>query len=219
MKSDSPESPLPYQQCRIFVQNKLPNLLSMVSASSFNSFDTQQAITDAWTQVVSQLSGHEVMLTGFHFLHTCSLHHLITQQAAIQILGNEDALSSMSKGLYTKDDLVSQVVRNHARGPKLVEELIRSDGSACFISQAIVEVWPPLELQTCINGPQIMHNYCQNKETQYLKDLANAIIRRPASINCISLFIRPGYWLGPLCTLLDEWRWDEIHGELPFPGI
>ncbi|KAK5026233.1 mediator complex subunit [Exophiala sideris] len=178
--------------------NKLPNLLSMVSASSFNSFDTQQTITDAWTQVISQLSGQEIMLTGFHFLHTCSLHHLITQQAAIQLVGNEEALSGMSKGLYTKDDLVSQVVGNHTRGPKLVEELVRSDGSAGFISQAIVE---------------IMHNYCQNKETQYLKDLANAIIRRPAAINCISLFIRPSYWLGPMCTLLDEWRWDEIHGE------
>ncbi|KIV78507.1 hypothetical protein PV11_10217 [Exophiala sideris] len=197
-KSVSPQSPLPYQQCRIFVQNKLPNLLSMVSASSFNSFDTQQTITDAWTQVISQLSGQEIMLTGFHFLHTCSLHHLITQQAAIQLAGNEEALSGMSKGLYTKDDLVSQVVGNHTRGPKLVEELVRSDGSAGFISQAIVE---------------IMHNYCQNKETQYLKDLANAIIRRPAAINCISLFIRPSYWVGPMCTLLDEWRWDEIHGE------
>ncbi|KAK5059644.1 mediator complex subunit [Exophiala sideris] len=188
--------------------NKLPNLLSMVSASSFNSFDTQQTITDAWTQVISQLSGQEIMLTGFHFLHTCSLHHLITQQAAIQLVGNEEALSGMSKGLYTKDDLVSQVVGNHTRGPKLVEELVRSDGSAGFISQAIVEA-----PQTYTKGPQIMHNYCQNKETQYLKDLANAIIRRPAAINCISLFIRPSYWLGPMCTLLDEWRWDEIHGE------
>ncbi|KAI1621251.1 mediator complex, subunit Med5 [Exophiala viscosa] len=197
-KSVSPRSLLSYQQCRTFVQNKLPNILSMLSASSFNSFDTQQTITDAWTQVVPQLSGQEIMLIGFHFLHTCSLHHLLTQQAAIQLVGNEEALSGMSKGLYTKDDLVSQVMGNHTRGPKLVEELVRSDGSAGFISQAIVE---------------IMHNYCQNKETQYLKDLANAIIRRPAAINCISLFIRPSYWLGPLCTLLDEWRWDEIHGE------
>lgn len=60
-----------------------------------------------------------------------------------------------------------------------------------------------------------MHTYCQSKETQYLKDLANAIIRKPAAINCIALFIRPSFFLGPLCTLLDEWRWDEIHGESP----
>lgn len=58
-----------------------------------------------------------------------------------------------------------------------------------------------------------MHNYCQVKETQYLKDLANAILRRPVAINYISLFVRPAYFLGPLCSLLDDWRWDEIHGE------
>jgi hypothetical protein len=62
-----------------------------------------------------------------------------------------------------------------------------------------------------------MHNYCQSKETQYLKDLANAIIRKPAAINCIALFIRPSVFLSPLCSLLDEWRWDEIHGESHSP--
>jgi len=60
---------------------------------------------------------------------------------------------------------------------------------------------------------QIMHIYCQNKETQDLKDLANSILRKPAVINSISMFVRPAYWLSPLCSLLDEWRWDEIHGE------
>ncbi|KAJ9498280.1 mediator complex subunit [Exophiala xenobiotica] len=183
---------------RIFLQNKLPNLLSMISASSFNGFDTEQTITDAWGQVVPQLSTRELLLIGSRFLHTCSLHHLITHTASLQLLGNEDMVSGMSKGLYTKDDLISQVVANHTRGPKLVEELVRSDGSAGFISHAVVE---------------IMHNYCHSKETQYLKDLANAIIRRPVAINCISLFVPPAFWLGPLCTLLDEWHWSEIHGE------
>ena len=55
--------------------------------------------------------------------------------------------------------------------------------------------------------------YCQNKETHHLKDLANAIVRKPEAINALALFIRPSYWLSPLCSLLDEWRWDEIHGE------
>jgi mediator of RNA polymerase II transcription subunit 5 len=38
-------------------------------------------------------------------------------------------------------------------------------------------------------------------------------VKKPAAINSIAMFVRPSYWLGPLCTLLDEWRWDEIHGE------
>lgn len=51
------------------------------------------------------------------------------------------------------------------------------------------------------------------KETQHLKDMANTIIRKPASINTISLFIKPSLFLGPFCSLLDDWKWDEIHGE------
>jgi mediator of RNA polymerase II transcription subunit 5 len=215
MRSFSPES-LSYQQTRIFLQNKLPNLLSMISASSFNGFDTEQTITDAWGQVVPQLSTRELLLTGSRFLHTCSLHHLITHTSSLQLLGNEDMVSGMSKGLYTKDDLISQVVANHTRGPKLVEELVRSDGSAGFISHAVVEVerWPERRVpESMLMVPQIMHNYCHSKETQYLKDLANAIIRRPVAINCISLFVPPAFWLGPLCTLLDDWHWSEIHGK------
>lgn len=62
-----------------------------------------------------------------------------------------------------------------------------------------------------------MQHYCQSKDTQYLKDLANAILRKPSAINCISLFIRPAYWIGPLCSLIDDWRWDEIHGKIFLP--
>ncbi|KIW96538.1 uncharacterized protein Z519_01929 [Cladophialophora bantiana CBS 173.52] len=191
-----PARTLCLQQSQIFIQNKLPALLSMISASSFNSFSTEQAITEAWHQVVPLLSTQDLLLTGARFLHVCSLHHLIPAQVAAQLVGSEDLLKGLSKGLYAKDDLVAQVNMNHIRGPKLVEELTRNDGSAGFISQAVVE---------------IMHIYCQNKETQYLRDLANAILRRPAAINCIALFVRPSFFLGPLCGLLDEWRWDEIH--------
>ncbi|KAJ4504516.1 mediator complex subunit [Exophiala dermatitidis] len=177
-----------YQQCQLFVQNKLPILLSMISGSSFNSFNTEQAIIDGWAY-------QDLGAVASRFLHTCSLHHLLTAQAVSQLLGIEE---NNTTKLYAKDDLVSQVRASHTRGPKLVDELVRSDGSAGSISQALVE---------------IMHSYCQSKETQYLKDLVNAILRKPAAINCICLFIRPAFWLGPLCTLLDEWRWDEIHGE------
>ncbi|EXJ78939.1 hypothetical protein A1O3_08439 [Capronia epimyces CBS 606.96] len=193
-----PPRRLCYQQCQLFVQNKLPILLSMISASSFNSFHTEQAITETWAQVAPLLSDQVLAMTGSRFLHTCSLHHLMTVQAATQLMGSDDLPNSLSRGLYAKDDLVSQVRTSHMKGPKLVDELVRGDGSAPFISQSLVE---------------IMHSYCHSKETQYLKELANMILRKPAAINCIALFIRPAYWLGPLCTLLDDWRWDEIHGE------
>lgn len=112
----------------------------MISASSFNSFSTEQALTDAWHQTSPLLANQESLLIGVRCLHACSLHHLITTQTAGQLSGSEELATCLSKGLYAKDDLVTQVISNHARGLKLVEELVRSDGSAGSISQAIVEV-------------------------------------------------------------------------------
>ncbi len=142
-----PKSQLCYQQCQIFIRNKLPVLLSMISASSFNSIPTEQNITEAWNQVLPHLTTQELLTVGLQCLHTCSLHHLITHQVCSQLIGSEELSSSMSKGLYTKDDLIIQVTSNHSKGPKLVEELVRSDGSAGSIGQAIVEVCSALEDQ------------------------------------------------------------------------
>ncbi len=139
-QSLAPRRSLCAQQCQIFIPNKLPALLSMISATSFNSFNTEQAINEAWQQIGPQLSDQKLLSTGAHFLHVCSLVHLLPAQTVSQLLGSEDLLKGLSKGLYTKDVLVDQVNSSHARGPKLVEELARGDGSAGFISQAIVEV-------------------------------------------------------------------------------
>lgn len=112
----------------------------MISASSFNSFDTEQTIVETWALVLMELSNPDLVSVGSRFLYICSLHRLISHSSSLQLIGNEDIISGMSKGLYSKDDLVSQVTSNHVRGPKLVEELIRSDGSAGSISHALVEV-------------------------------------------------------------------------------
>jgi hypothetical protein len=136
----SNDSDIRLEQCQIFIQSKLPVLLSMISASSFNSFNTDEAITDAWHQASPLLTSQVLLTTGYKCLHTCSLHHLISPQIAAQLIGSEELTASFSKGLYSKDDLVTQVISNHSRGPKLIEELVRSDGSAGSLSQAIVEV-------------------------------------------------------------------------------
>lgn len=142
----SSPSNLRMEQCQVFIQSKLPSLLSMISASSFNSVNTEKAITDAWDQVSTLLTTQDLLTAGHKCLHTCSLHHLITPQIAAQLIGSEETTASFSKGLYSKDDLVSQVMSNHSRGPKLIEELTRSDGSAGPLSQAIVEVSQMLRL-------------------------------------------------------------------------
>jgi hypothetical protein len=143
-QSSMPKRALCAQQCRLFIQSKLPALLSMISATSFNSFSTEQAITDTWHQVMPLLSDQTLLSIGAHFLHVCSLVHLLPGPAVAPLVGNEDLLKGLSKGLYTKDVLVDQVNSSHARGPKLVEEMIRGDGSAGYISQAVVEVCSPV---------------------------------------------------------------------------
>ncbi|OAG34361.1 hypothetical protein AYO21_11479 [Fonsecaea monophora] len=155
----TPGRTLCMQQCQIFIQNKLPALLSMISASSFNSFNTERAMTDSWHQVVSLLSSQDLLLTGARLLHVCTLHHLLPAQIAVQLVGNEDTLKGLSKGLYAKDDLVAQVHANPTRGPKLVEELTRSDGSAGFISQAVVEISPMLYFGDLLRSIALLYSF------------------------------------------------------------
>jgi mediator of RNA polymerase II transcription subunit 5 len=64
---------------------------------------------------------------------------------------------------------------------------------------------------------KVMHSYCRNKDTVPLKDLCNLIVRKPQVIDIMALFKSPAYVLGPLCSLLDNWNWDELHGELSHP--
>jgi hypothetical protein len=132
--------PLCSQQCQIYIQNKLPTLLSKMSSSSFDAFVTDQAIVDAWSQVGQLLSTPELLTIGAQFLHVCSLLHLLPSELALQLIGNQEPSKNLSKGLFTKDALVEQISKNHSRGPKAVEELVRGDGSTGFISQALVEV-------------------------------------------------------------------------------
>ena len=139
-QSSTPKKTLCMQQCRIFIQSKLPALFSMISVTSYNSFSTEQAIIETWQQIVPLLSDQILLSIGAQFLHACSLLHLLPAQSINQLVENEELVKGLSKGLYTKDAVVDQVNSNHAKGLKFVEELVRSDGNARFVSQAIVEV-------------------------------------------------------------------------------
>lgn len=183
------------QQIEIYIYNKLPSILAQISTSSFESFSSEQALTDSWMQL--DLSA-ELLPTGKKFLHVCSLHHLIPADSATKMIDDQDLTATLPKSLETKEDLVSQLTTNHTRSGRFIEDLLGTAGNGIAISQALVEA---------------MVAWSHGKETQYLRDMANVLLRRPNAISALTLFLRPFHWVAPLCTLLDEWKWDEIHGE------
>lgn len=184
-----------HAQCRIFLHNKLPMMLATI-ANPLQPLPTEQYLHDLWNELGAQ-GNEEVLSVARHFFHICVHHHLISQEGC-QTLTGEDGNASSAKGLFSKQALVDQVKANATRGPRLVEELAKNDGNAGFFSQAIVE---------------IMHRYCHAKETQHIKDMATAMVRQPTTINALGMFVKPSYFLAPLCRLLDEWSWEDIHGE------
>ena len=194
-KPSCSQLPMYQAQCKIFLHNKLPTILAAI-ASNFQQIPTGQYLQDIWNEQIT-LANEQVIAIAKHFLHTCALHHLISTDN-VQTLIGVDSNTVSAKGLFPKQALVDQVNANASRGPRLIDELAKNDGNAGPFSQAVTE---------------IVHRYCQAKETHHLKDIANALVRQPATINSLGMFIRPGYFLAPLCTLLDEWSWDDIHGE------
>lgn len=195
-KPPQAQDPMYQAQCRIFLHNKLPSILAFIAAAE--PMPTEQYMQELWNEL-STIGNAESLAAVKRFLHVCILHHLISADA-VQSLTGEDASSNSAKALFPKQALVNQVKSNAAIGLRLVDELGKNDGNAGPVAQAIVEV---------------MHGYCVAKETQHqhLRDMATALVRQPTTINSLCMFVQPTYCLAPLCRLLDEWRWDDLHGE------
>ena len=58
-----------------------------------------------------------------------------------------------------------------------------------------------------------MFNLCNTRETIALKNICNALSRRPQALDVMLLFRTTKQILQPLCALLDSWRWDEEQSE------
>ena len=180
-------------QYRTYIFNKLPTMLNTI-ANVFQSFPSEQFLQELYTDL--QTLGHEEALAIVGpFLQLCSLHHLVPAEL-VQTLTGSDQSSQVAKGFFSKQALIDQVKANPVRGPRLIDELCKNDGNAGPMSQAVVE---------------LMHGYAQTIDTANLKDMCNAAVRQPASMNAIAMFTQPTYFLNPFCRLLDNWSWDEVH--------
>lgn len=121
------------QQCEVFIRNKLPAVLAMISVSSFGSFSVEQRLRTIWSRLPDSW-------TAQRFLHVCSLNQVLAPETSRQLIGNQELISSLPNSLLSKEDLIAQVNSNQSRTVRLVEELLQADGSAAAIAQALVEV-------------------------------------------------------------------------------
>lgn len=185
-----------------FVVNKLPALLSVISASSFGSFSTEDTLKTGLQYVnaefASQYLTTSLSVIKTKFVQVCASYRLLPNSNVSMVIGTPEVDLSHSPALYSKDDLVSQMRSSQSKAAKLLKDLESLDGNAANIAGAIVEV---------------IHSYCQGKETLHLKALADVMLRKPELIDVLSVYVQPVYLLGPLCQLLDDWIWDDLHGE------
>lgn len=58
-----------------------------------------------------------------------------------------------------------------------------------------------------------MRQLCANKETMSLKLLCSQLVQKPQLLDVLLLFDRLPTVAGPLCNLLDGWKYEEDQGE------
>ena len=132
------------------------------------------------------------------FLFALALHGLIEEAAIQGILGELPMMTLPASGRYNNEDLVSQCHHDPDRVERLLEEIESLEGNAGAIALAVVEV---------------IRGMCEKKETLSLRSICGFLTRKPSTIDVIMMFVKPAFFLEPLCVLLDTWRYEEDLGE------
>lgn len=212
-----------YRSC---LMNKLPQLLVSISTSSLEPIPAGLCISQALGRIdlgAFPLSAYDMewrsSLAGVRqeFLFACALHRLIPESSVENLLGENPMQTLPSHGLYEKAHLVQQIINNTQKGEHLMRELELMEGNAGIVVLAIIEVKlnPANAHERMLTVIlKVMHLHCRNKDTVPLKEWCNLIVRKPHVIEVMALFRSTAYILGPLCSLLDNWDWEELHGEL-----
>jgi mediator of RNA polymerase II transcription subunit 5 len=210
---------------RSFLMNKLPPLLCLISSSSLEPVPVNLCISQALGRIdlgAFPLSSFDMeqrsSFAGIRqeFLFACALHRLIPESSIEDLLGENPMQTLPSHGLYEKDQLTQQLVSNAERGEQLIGEIELMEGNAGVVVTAVIEVSStlPCGRMKCLTIIfKVMHSHCRNKDSVQLKDLCNLIVRKSQVIEIMILFKSPAFLLRPLCSLLDNWNWDEHHGE------
>ncbi|KAL1304591.1 hypothetical protein AAFC00_003560 [Neodothiora populina] len=197
---------------RSFIANKLPLLLTSLSASLFPASGSQICIQTAMGRIdvhpypplSSENDGINEALRGSRqeFLHACVMHQLGTDSLFSSITGEPGSAHNARSVKYTKEGLAAQCVSNVHRVDQLVRELDAMGGNAGAISGALIET---------------VQHLCNMKETMSLRTVCNAITRRLSLLDVIFQYAQPLDILQPLCRTLHEWSHDEDQSEFQPP--
>lgn len=138
---------------RSFLINKVPLLLTTLSASFFPPLTPEYCITEALSHVDTNafptLSGmfdesstNDMFsdLVRQDFCFACCLHGLLQETSIETLLGDVPMQSLPADGRYTKDNLVQQCLSDPQKVEGMIEELENMDGNVGAVCQAITEV-------------------------------------------------------------------------------
>ena len=212
---------------RSFLINKVPLLLTTLSASFFPGLTSEYCITEALGHVdtnafptlstlFDESSNNNMFSDSVRqdFCFSCCLHGLLEESSIEGLLGDIPMQSLPAGGRYVEENLVQQCLSDPEKAEGLIDELEHMDGNVGAVSQAITEVRDNFCL-ICfsLTQCQVIERLCSNKETMTLKTLCGLLARKPSSLDVMLLFNKPITILQPICDLLDNWHYDEDQGE------
>ncbi|KAJ5113477.1 hypothetical protein N7456_002011 [Penicillium angulare] len=194
---------------RSFLVNKLPAFFAAMTAASMVPINMEMCVSQVLSRLdpnsfpsLSQMfsmQGNSILPDARQdFLFACASHRLIQESSIERLLGENPMQTLPVGGPYQKDDLISQINNTPERVDQLIGEIEFMKGDAGAIVGAVTEV---------------MFHLCNGRETIALKNICNALSRRPQTLDVILLFRTTKQVLQPLCMLLDSWRWDEEQSE------
>lgn len=196
---------------RSFLINKVPLLLTALSASFYPPLTSEFCITAAFSRVdtnafptlstlFDESSSNDMFSDSVRqdFCFACCLHGLVEESSIEALLGDIPMQSLPAGGRYVKDDLVQQFLSDPEKIESMIDELDHMDGNVGAVSQALTEV---------------IGRLCSNRETVTLKMICSLLARKSSSLDVMLLFDKPITILRPICDLLDNWHYDEDQVE------
>ncbi|KGQ05737.1 Mediator of RNA polymerase II transcription subunit 5 [Beauveria bassiana D1-5] len=205
------EGPRDAHLLRSFVVNKLPLLLCQLCHPEFSAASAEFCITEALSRVDTGIFPTASLMfdesrnnnpymdsVREEFCAACALHGLIERDHVDRILGETSMSYDPSLERANRDRLVSDCLSDSGRIQNIISQLDRVDGNVGAVAHAIVE---------------LIRQLCNNKDTTSLKLLCLQLSQKPQSLDIILLFDKVTSVLEPVCTLLDNWNYEEDQGE------